>query len=110
VARYYRAHGVAGASVGVPVAAVAMGARAAIDQTQGWHKTLSNVPLADVDGLGADVTFDIQDADCVARAAEGLRNRVVGCRRRAGRRDIVPAGDELASPDHVETLVSDFGE
>jgi phage tail sheath protein FI len=59
-------YGAAGASIGVPVAAVAMGARAAIDQTQGWHKTLSNVPLADIDGLAADVTFDIQDAECDA--------------------------------------------
>ncbi len=57
---------IGGASMGVPVAAVAMGARAAIDQTQGWHKTLSNVPLADIDGLHADVTFDIQDANCDA--------------------------------------------
>ena len=55
-----------GSSVAVPVAAVAMGARAAIDQTQGWHKTLSNVALADLDGLAADVTFDIQDAECDA--------------------------------------------
>ena len=59
-------YGDGGASIGVPVAAVAMGARAAIDQEQGWHKTLSNVPLADLDGLTADVTFDIQDADCDA--------------------------------------------
>ncbi|KQN01940.1 phage tail protein [Sphingomonas sp. Leaf230] len=78
-------YGVAGASIGVPVAAVAMGARAAIDQDQGWHKTLSNVALPEVDGLAADVTFDIQDADCdanvlnasqlvtVVRIAGGLR-------------------------------------
>ncbi|MCP8892993.1 phage tail sheath subtilisin-like domain-containing protein [Sphingomonas faeni] len=59
-------YGADGASIGVPVAAVAMGARAAIDQTQGWHKTLSNVALPDIDGLAADVTFDIQDADCDA--------------------------------------------
>ncbi|USU08907.1 phage tail sheath subtilisin-like domain-containing protein [Sphingomonadaceae bacterium OTU29MARTA1] len=54
-------YGAAGVSIAVPVAAVAMGARAAIDQTQGWHKTISNVDLADLDGLTADVTFDIQD-------------------------------------------------
>ena len=59
-------YGADGASIPVPIAAVAMGARAAIDQTQGWHKTLSNVDLADLDGLTADVTFDIQDADCDA--------------------------------------------
>jgi phage tail sheath protein FI len=59
-------YGAGGASIAVPVAAVAMGARAAIDQTQGWHKTLSNVALPDIDGLTAGVTFDIQDADCDA--------------------------------------------
>lgn len=59
-------YGPNGASIAVPVAAVAMGARAAIDQTQGWHKTLSNVPLNDLDGLTDDVTFDIQDEACDA--------------------------------------------
>ncbi len=59
-------YGAGGASIGVPVAAVAMGARAAIDQTQGWHKTLSNVALPQIDGLTADVTFDIQDPECDA--------------------------------------------
>jgi len=59
-------YGVGSASIGVPVAAVAMGARAAIDQTQGWHKTLSNVALPEIDGLAADVTFDIQDPECDA--------------------------------------------
>ncbi|MCP4027808.1 MAG: phage tail protein [Sphingomonas sp.] len=59
-------YGADGASIPVPIAAVAMGARAAIDQAQGWHKTLSNVALPDIDGLTADVTFDIQDPDCDA--------------------------------------------
>lgn len=59
-------YGVADASIGVPVVAVALGARAAIDQSQGWHKTISNVPLNDLDGLAADVTFDIQDDTCDA--------------------------------------------
>jgi len=59
-------YGAGGASIAVPVAAVAMGARAAIDATQGWHKTLSNVSLADIDGLTDDVTFDLQDETCDA--------------------------------------------
>lgn len=59
-------YGPNGASMAIPVAAVAMGARAAIDQAQGWHKTLSNVPLNDLDGLTDDVTFDIQDEACDA--------------------------------------------
>ena len=51
-----------------PTSAVAraLGLRAAIDQTQGWHKTLSNVPVAGVEGLTKDVQFDIQDPDCDA--------------------------------------------
>lgn len=58
--------GVAGASAPVPIVAVALGARAAIDAEQGWHKTISNVALNEIDGLTADVTFDIQDPDCDA--------------------------------------------
>jgi phage tail sheath protein FI len=54
-------YGAGGTSIPVPVAAVAMGARAAIDHTDGWHKTISNIALADIDGLTADVTFDVQD-------------------------------------------------
>ncbi len=58
--------GVEGASAPVPIVAVALGARAAIDQAQGWHKTISNVALNEIDGLTADVTFDIQDPACDA--------------------------------------------
>jgi phage tail sheath protein FI len=53
-------------------AAHAIAMRARIDQEQGWHKTLSNVPLpgitagAGVAGISRDVTFDIQDPDCDA--------------------------------------------
>lgn len=57
---------VTGISTPVPVAAVAMGARAAIDEAQGWHKTISNVALNGIDGLTAGVTFDVQDPDCDA--------------------------------------------
>lgn len=57
---------VSGISTPVPAAAVAMGARAAIDEAQGWHKTISNVALNDIDGLTAGVTFDVQDPDCDA--------------------------------------------
>jgi phage tail sheath protein FI len=39
----------------------AVGLRAKIDQEQGWHKTLSNVPVAGVTGLSRDVFFDLQD-------------------------------------------------
>lgn len=58
--------GVGGTTAPVPVVAVALGARAAIDATQGWHKTISNVALNAIDGLTADVTFDVQDPECDA--------------------------------------------
>ncbi len=58
--------GVNGADVPSFAVARALGLRAAIDQTQGFHKTLSNVPVAGVDGLTKDVQFDLQDADADA--------------------------------------------
>jgi hypothetical protein len=39
----------------------ALGQRSAIDQAQGWNKTLSNVPIAGVTGLSQPVTFAIDD-------------------------------------------------
>lgn len=39
----------------------AVGLRARIDQEQGWHKTLSNVPVAGVTGISRDVHWDLQD-------------------------------------------------
>lgn len=41
--------------------ATALGRRAMIDEEIGWHKSLSNVPIAGVTGLAADVHFDIRD-------------------------------------------------
>lgn len=41
--------------------ASALGRRAMIDEETGWHKSLSNVPIAGVTGLTADVHFDIRD-------------------------------------------------
>lgn len=41
--------------------ATALGRRAMIDEETGWHKSLSNVPIAGVTGLTADVHFDIRD-------------------------------------------------
>ncbi len=37
----------------------ALGLRAQIDQTQGWHKTLSNVPVAGVTGIDPGVSYDL---------------------------------------------------
>lgn len=63
--------GVDGADVPSFAVARALGLRAAIDQTQGWHKTLSNVPVAGVTGLTKDVQFDIGDADSDAAILNG---------------------------------------
>jgi phage tail sheath protein FI len=60
------ADGVLGATKPAFAVAHALGLRALIDQTQGWHKTLSNVPLQGVSGLTKPVQFDIQDQDCDA--------------------------------------------
>lgn len=39
----------------------ALGLRAKIDQTVGWHKTLSNVPVQGVTGINKDVFWDLQN-------------------------------------------------
>ena len=44
----------------------ALGLRARIDQEQGWHKTLSNVPVEGVVGMTEDVSFDFQSIDTEA--------------------------------------------
>lgn len=47
----------------VPSPAVALGLRALIDQTVGWHKSLSNVEVSGVTGISHDVYYSLQDAD-----------------------------------------------
>lgn len=44
----------------------ALGLRASIDESIGWHKTLSNVPLVGVTGLEHDVAFDLTDPSTAA--------------------------------------------
>ncbi|WP_410686860.1 phage tail sheath protein [Avibacterium paragallinarum] len=39
----------------------ALGLRAYLDKTIGWHKTISNVVVEGVSGVTRDITFDIQD-------------------------------------------------
>jgi len=41
--------------------AIALGLRAAIDEETGFHKSISNVPVAGVTGMSKDVAFDLQD-------------------------------------------------
>lgn len=45
----------------MPAAAYALGMRARIDVEQGWHKTLSNVPVNGVVGISQDVHWDLQN-------------------------------------------------
>lgn len=62
----------ANASVEVPSAAYALGLRAAIDQQQGFQKTLSNVVVNGVTGINIDIGWDLQqtgtDADLLNQA------------------------------------------
>jgi phage tail sheath protein FI len=51
--------------------ACALGLRAAIDESTGWHKTLSNVPVAGMTGLSKDVHWDLQNADTDAGILNG---------------------------------------
>ena len=43
----------------IEATAVALGLRAYIDATTGWHKSLSNVPVSGVTGLSKGVSFDL---------------------------------------------------
>lgn len=51
----------ANANVEVPAVAYALGMRAYIDASQGWHKTLSNVAVNGPTGLSKGVFFDLQN-------------------------------------------------
>jgi uncharacterized protein len=50
----------AGASI--EASALALGLRSWLDDNVGWHKTISNVPINNVDGISADVFFDLVTA------------------------------------------------
>jgi phage tail sheath protein FI len=49
------------AEVTASAVARALGLRAYLDETVGWHKTLSNVPVEGVQGISRDVYWDLQD-------------------------------------------------
>lgn len=51
------------ADVIAPAVARALGLRSQIDQSTGWHKTLSNVGVEGVTGISKDVYFDLQSTD-----------------------------------------------
>lgn len=52
-----------GKSETVPATAYAVGLRARIDAEQGWHKSISNVPLNGILGLSADIYWTLQGKD-----------------------------------------------
>lgn len=56
----------ANAAALAPSSAYALGLRAKIDQQQGWHKTLSNVPVNGVVGISRGVHWDLQSSDTEA--------------------------------------------
>lgn len=49
--------------VTVPATAYAVGMRASIDASQGWHKSLSNVAVSGVVGISRDVSWNLLDSD-----------------------------------------------
>ncbi len=51
-----------------PAPAYACGLRSAIDNDQGWHKSLSNVPVNNVLGISRDVFWSLQAEDSDANA------------------------------------------
>lgn len=53
------------------IVARAIGLRAQIDETVGWHKTISNVPLVGVTGLDRDISFDLTDPSTDAGVLNG---------------------------------------
>lgn len=53
----------ANAATTVAASAYALGVRALIDQTMGWHKSISNVAIQGVIGIAADVSWDLQSPD-----------------------------------------------
>jgi phage tail sheath protein FI len=46
------------AEVTLQTVAIALGLRAKLDQVEGWHRVLSNVPVNGATGISADVFFD----------------------------------------------------
>lgn len=48
-------------TISLPGPAVAVGLRAYIDQTVGWHKSLSNVAVSGVTGISKDIYYSLQD-------------------------------------------------
>ncbi|HGZ0577240.1 TPA: phage tail sheath family protein [Escherichia coli] len=63
-----------GANEVFPAAAYACGLRARIDHEQGWHKSLSNVPVTNVLGISSPVFWSLQSEDS---DANNLNNKEI---------------------------------
>lgn len=63
-----------GANEVFPAAAYACGLRARIDHEQGWHKSLSNVPVRNVLGISSPVFWSLQSEDS---DANNLNNKEI---------------------------------
>lgn len=61
-----------GSTVSVSAVATAMGLRAQTDKTIGWHKTISNLPVAGVTGIANPLFFDLQDSDTEVGAMNAI--------------------------------------
>ncbi|MEG3089759.1 phage tail sheath subtilisin-like domain-containing protein [Sphingomonas sp. PB4P5] len=99
--------GVLGATAPSFAVARALGLRARIDQELGWHKTLSNVPVAGVTGLAHDIGFDLQsldsDANLLNAAAITTIVRINGDLRFWGNRTTAPADSDFVFESATRT-------
>jgi len=95
------------AGVAVNAVATAMGLRAKIDQTLGWNRTISNVPVAGVTGIVDPLFFDLQDSstDVGVLNAAGVTCLVSlnGAFRFWGSRTCAPADSDFVFESAVAT-------
>ncbi|MCZ5904030.1 phage tail sheath family protein [Escherichia coli] len=69
-----------GANEVFPAAAYACGLRARIDHEQGWHKSLSNVPVRNVLGISSPVFWSLQSEDSDANNLNNKEITTIICR------------------------------
>lgn len=95
------------AGVVVNAVATAMGLRAKIDQTLGWNRTISNVPVSGVTGIANPLFFDLQDSatDVGVLNAAGVTCLVSlnGAFRFWGSRTCAPADSDFIFESAVAT-------
>ncbi|MBB8077366.1 phage tail sheath family protein [Escherichia coli] len=69
-----------GANEVFPAAVYACGLRARIDHEQGWHKSLSNVPVRNVLGISSPVFWSLQSEDSDANNLNNKEITTIICR------------------------------